>query len=364
VWWFLIALSMGVVWAGIAVAASSGELKINRVNPGPVGGTVDAFVTVTYPDGGAVPGLTAASFTVKVGNGSPSAPVQASPPSAQLSIVFVMDFTTTVRLSGGLEALQDATEDFVKQMQPKDWVAIVKYNIDAGASIESAFAPLGEPVVDQDGNSPLRNVIFEPYDGRGTNLNAALKLALDHIGKSQSVLPEGRTAIVLLADGEDNYAEVVGLPKLGETAEAVRNQANLLNVPIFTIGVADVRTGGDGSWLQRMQTLADQTGGEYFDATENPKAAIDKAFATTSDLLTSEYQITFAGVDNCEPQEFTVTVESLGLAADGVFTHRGCVSNGGSGSSSSSGGGGAFGPLGLIAGLSLLALMRRRARRA
>ena len=358
VWWILIALSLGFVWAGIAVAASLGELKINRVNPGPVGGNVDVFLTATYSDGSPI-SLTKESFAVQVGDRPAAPPSGVSPPSEQLSIVFVMDFTTTVRVSGGLQALQDATEGFVKQMQPGDWTAIVKYNIDKGAAVVSPFAPLVTPV-DGNGDSALNEVIYADYDGAGTNLNAALKRALDHVAASSDVLPDGRTAIVLLADGEDNYVEYFNFekkPEPGETGVEVVALANELNVPIFTIGVADVRAGGDGAWLDRMQNLAAQTGGEYFDAVDEPKAAIDQAYATTSELLTTEYQVTFAGVDNCEPQDFTVSVESLDLEASGVFTHRGCETSGGS--SSSSGGGGAFGPLGLIAGLSLLALRRR-----
>jgi len=304
-----------------------GKLEINRVNPGPVGGNVDVFLTATYADGLAVPGLTAESFSVQVGDRPASQPSGVTAPSEQLSIVFVMDFTTTVRESGGLEALQDATEDFVQLMQPEDWAGIVKFNIDAGASVERELAPLGAPVVDDlTGQSVLYEVIYEDYPGAGTNLNAALKLALDHIDESKTELPEGRTAIVLLGDGEDNYVEFTGQqPEPGETGAEVVAQANELNVPIFTVGVADVMTGGDGAWLDRMQNLADQTGGEFFNATEDTKEAIDQAFATTSGLLTSEYQLTFAGVDSCDPQGFTVSVDSLGLEpAYGVFTHRGC----------------------------------------
>jgi len=358
-WWILISLCLGFVWAGIAIAdQSGGKLEINRVNPGPVGGNVDVFLTATYADGLAVPGLTAESFSVQVGDGPAAQPTGVTPPSEQLSIVFVMDFTTTVRESGGLAALQDATEDFVKLMQPEDWVGIVKFNIEAGASVERELAPLSAPVVDNDGQSVLYDVIYDEYDGRGTNLNAALKLALDHIDASKSELPDGRTAIVLLGDGEDNYVEFTEeQPKPGETGAEIVVQAGEINVPIFTIGVADVMTGGDGAWLDRMENLADQTGGEFFNATEDAKEAIDEAFGTTSGLLTSEYQLTFAGVDSCDPQNFTVSMDELGLEpASGVFTHRGCEDTTGG---SSSGGGGAFGPLGLIAGLSLLALRRR-----
>jgi MYXO-CTERM domain-containing protein len=356
VWWVLIVLSLGFVWAGLAVAAAPGELKINRVNPGTVGGTVDVFLTATYDDGSSIPGLTNASFTVQVGDRPASQPSAMSPPSDQLSIVFIMDFTTTVRQSGGLKALQDATEDFVKKMQPGDWAAIVKYNIDAGAEVVSPFAELIAPINSSTGESALNDVIYADYPGTGTNLNQAVKLALDHIENSKALLPQGRTAVVLLADGEDNYEAVTGLlPNPSETQAKVIEKANILNVPIFTIGVADVLTGGNGSWLVRMEGYAAQTGGQFFNATENAKAEIDKAFATVSDLLTNEYQITFAGVNTCEPQTFTVSVADLGLSATGQFTHRGCSTSGGGGG----GGGGAFGPWWLITGVALLALRRR-----
>ncbi len=361
IWWFLVSLCLGFVWTGIAIAdATGGKLEINRVNPGPVGGKVDVFLTATYADGRAVPGLTAESFSVQVGDSIASQPSGVTAPSEQLSIVFVMDFTTTVRESGGLEALQEATENFVQFMQPEDWVGIVKFNIDEGASVERELAPLDAPVVDDlTGRSVLYDVIYEDYPGRGTNLNAALKLALDQIDESKSELPEGRTAIVLLGDGEDNYVEYTGQePEPGETGAEVVVQANELNVPIFTVGVADVMTGGDGSWLDRMENLADQTGGQFFNATEDARETIDAAYGTLSELLTNEYQLTFAGVDSCDRQDFTVSMDELGLEpASGVFTHRGCDET--TGSSSSGGGGGAFGPLGLIAGLSLLYLRRR-----
>jgi len=357
-WWILISLCLGFVWAGIAIAdPSGGQLEINRVNPGPVGGNVDVFLTATNAEGGAIPGLIVDSFEVQVGDRPAAQPSGVTPPSEELAIVFVMDFTTTVRVSGGLQDLQDATEDFVKQLQPGDWVGIVKFNIDEGASIESGLAPLVEPFDEQTGKSALHDVIYADYPGAGTNLNAALNLALDHIEESKADLPEGRTAIVLLGDGEDNYVEYTGQqPEPGATGNEVVAQANELNVPIFTVGVAEVMTGGDGTWLDRMENLAERTGGQFFNATEDAKETIGAAYGTLSGLLTSEYQITFAGVDNCDPQDFVVTVDKLGLEpASAIFTHRGCEDTTGG----SSGGGGAFGPLGLIAGLSLLALRRR-----
>ena len=346
-----------------------------RVTAGPVDQNINVFVSVTGEAGDPILDLRPQDFIIQVGKNNPLSgtdPIISSftqPPAEgeQLSAVFAMDFTTTVRTDpgGALDAIKRGTDKFVQQMQPGDYAGVIKFNIDLGADMVCPLQELQQPQVGGSGEStvsPLYDCINDDYRGAGTNLNAAIKLALDYLDpKSElhplSGLPAGPRTIIVLGDGEDNYPEFMAdedgnlaEPEEGETGAEVVAFANDLGVRIFTIGVGKVAEVKD--WENRMKNLAQRTGGEYFEAVDDVDIAVNHAYETISGLVRNEYLLTFpSGIDNCEEQELTVQVNSdIGKA---TFQHTGCSPSGGSS------GGGAFGPLGLIAGLSLLALRRR-----
>ena len=335
------------VASATAVAAAKIDL---RVTPSEVGKPITVRVLVSS-NGDPVPDLTADDFSVRVQDRDAplTGDLVVAPPSEdlgqRLSLMFVMDFTKTIRDTNALEPLQDATSAFVKNLSPGDFAGIIKFNSTQGPQVLLPFTEIVDAATTASTFDP---VIYAPYDGVGTPLFDAIQLAVDTFEDPGVGLPPGPKAIVVTADGED-------APPSEASRLAVVQEARDNNFPIFTIGLGDVNDNSE--WLNNMEQLAELSGGTYNDATVSPETAIDQAYAAVSASLKNEYVLSFdTGVTDCRTYPFTIEIEGVGTQT-GAFAHRGCVPSGGG--SSSGGGGGAFGPLGLIAGLSLLALRRR-----
>ena len=318
-----------------------------RVTPSEVGNPITVRVLVSS-NGDPVPDLTADDFSVRVQDRDAplTSDLIATPPSEdlgqRLSLMFVMDFTETIRDAGALVPLQEATSAFVKQLAPGDFAGIIKFNFTRGPEVLLPLTEITDPL-----STMFDSVIFADYTGGGTPLFDAIQLAVDTFENPEVELPPGPRAIIVTADGEDTFSEASRLA----VAQAARDN----NFPIFTIGLGEVNDNSE--WLNNLEQLAQLSGGTYNDATENPETAIEQAYAAVSAALKNEYLLSFeTGVTDCQTYPFTVEIEGVG-SQEGQFTHRGCPPPTSSGSS---GGGGAFGPLGLIAGLSLLALRQRR----
>ena len=342
--WAIVLISLiTAVASGTALAAVTIEL---RVTPSEVGNPITVRALVNS-NGDPVPALDAEDFTVKIGDRQAplTGDVVAVPPSQdteqRLTLMFVMDFTATIRDAGALVPLQDATSAFVRQLTIGDVAGIIKFNSTQGPQVILPFTEITDPL-----STIFDSKILESYEGNGTPLFDAIKLAIDTFEKPGMELPPGPKAIIVTADGEDS-------PPSDASRLAVAQAARDNNTPVFTIGLGDVNTNSE--WLNNLQQLAELSGGTYNDATTSPETAIDQAYGAVSAALKNEYVLSFnTGVTDCKTYPFTVEIEGLG-SQTGVFTHRGCpTADGGS-----SGGGGSFGPLGLIAGLSLVGLRRR-----
>ena len=275
-----------------------------------------------------------ASFRKPAGSQTPGA----SPEQEGISVVLVMDYTQT--MAPFLEDSRKATSEFVAQMGDADYAAIVKFNETLGISAEQPFTRTTAT-----GKTQLQSVIANEYPGTGTPLFEAITFALNKFRTTEADLPFGPRAVIVIGDGENN-----------RDTESPSNSVALANqqgIPIFTVGVGTVRTGGsEGEWLTNMIQLAGLTGGTWFDAVDDPQGQVAQAYGTVSDLLRNSYLFTFdSTITDCKPR--TISIEVLGETQEVTFTRRPCDPP------RQSGGGGAFGPLGLVAGLSLLALRRR-----
>ncbi len=348
-WLWAMVISMVVALLATTAFAASLQIEQLRVTAEQVGEPVKVRVIVTE-DGNPVSGLAAEDFSLRLGQedmGNLAVSVPATEDATQrLSLVFVMDFTQTMRDSGALEPLQNATSQFVKSLTPGDFAAIVKFNGTLGASVELGFTE----IMEGDNFSHFDDVIYRKYGGSFTNLFDAILLAVNEFSETDANLPAGPRAIIVGADGEED-----GSSEVATARGTVVDAANQNNISIYTIGLGDVNDPENTEWLNNMLQLADGTGGEYFDATADPKSKVDEAYAVVADNLSNEYVITFdSGISDCEVYKFTLKIADA--EKDFQLQHRGCIPPA---TGSGGGGGGAFGPLGLIAGLSLLAMRRR-----
>ena len=318
-----------------------------RVEARPVSDPIKAYVTVTDAGGKPVGGLTAADFTVLVDGAVVSSPAFSLPPAQdpnqKVSVVFVMDYSSSVT-SVALTGLQEAVIDFINAMQPGDYAAIVKFN-----NTNPSRASVVQPFTQIDGGagtSALIGAVMAPYPGAGSNLYDGLKLAVDQFTAPSTSLPPGPKAIVLASDGNENSSTITGT--------AVVDQANAAGISIFSIGVGNVLSGRPEDILKE---LAARTGGQYLPAPT--EGQIGSAYVTVSNLLINEYVLTFSSnISDCNPH--TIEVRVTGQAAATTTFTRCTASTAPPSGGGGGGGGGSTGLLEFIAGVSLLALRRRR----
>ncbi|RPH64128.1 MAG: VWA domain-containing protein, partial [Acidobacteria bacterium] len=251
-----------------------------RLKTQPITDPVQAFVTVTDEGGNPLAGLTAADFGVTLDG----VPVVIQPsdltlppaqdPNQKISVIFVMDFSTSV-VSNALAALQDAVIAFIDAMNDGDRVAILKFNGTLGASVVQEFVAIDHGV----NSAALTAALMEEYDGDGSNIYDALQLGIEHFVAPPNPLPPGPKALILVSDGGENASVA--------TQSGVISLANDNSLPIFTIGVANFTA---PNRLRLLTNLAEQTGADFLPAPS--QGDIAEGYATLFKLLDNEYLLT------------------------------------------------------------------------
>jgi Mg-chelatase subunit ChlD len=321
-----------------------------RITPEPIASPIKVFVTVTS-ESGVAPRLEAGDFSVSVdGVIQPLPPENFQLPAAldeeqRVSVVFALDYSSSTLAFQG--TMEDAVRAFIGQMTMGDYAAVLKFNNSVPKS--EWILPVFTEIDGGNGTSMLESGVTRPFSGSGSPVIDAIDEALKLF--ASTTLPEGPQAIILASDGGDNRSD--------STGSAVVTEANKQGIAVFGIGVGDTSqnvSGREITGAELMQELAGQTGGLYGEATDS--TSIDDLYLQVSNLLENEYLLVFPfDVEECTTYDVEVSIDEYSFSETVKVSSR-CPSSTG-GVSSSSGGGGAFGPLGLIAGLSLLALRRR-----
>jgi Ca-activated chloride channel family protein len=182
-------------------------------------------------------------------------------PGERSNVMLVIDVSGSMQATDvkpdRLSAAENAAESLVGALPPNASVGLVAFNSDA-----NVIAPLGS---DRD---TLRTAIQSLRANGGTAIGDGLELALDQLGApTAGPWPSHPPAmVVLLTDGVSN----AGTPPLEATARAAEEK-----VPVETVGVG--QHGGQvfvrgqdvgGVDEQTLQTMARQTSGKFFYATQ------------------------------------------------------------------------------------------------
>jgi len=331
-----------------------------RIAPDPIASPIKVFVTVTPGSEGFAPALQAGDFSVAVVAATQPLPEEnfqlpaAEDPEQQVSVVFTMDYSGST--SDFQETMEDAVLAFIGEMTVGDQAAVLKFN-DSEPKSEWILPGFTE-IDDGNGTTMLVSGVKRSFFGSGSPVIDAIDEALKLFAATK--LPKGPRAIILASDGGDNSS--------ASTGSAAVREANKQGVAVFGIGVGDtsqnLRARDTGEPLdltgkELMEQLAGQTGGLYSEAADD--TSIEDLYLQVSNLLANEYLLVFPfAIEECKPYDIEVAVEDFDFSETLQVSSRCPPPTGGS----SGGGGGAFGPLGLIAGLSLLALRRRAVLRA
>lgn len=318
-----------------------------RVDARPVAEPIQVFVEVTDSGGRPVGGLTAGDFTVSIDGTAVASPQFSLPPSqgnSNVSVVFALDMSSSVQ-NAALDPMRDAVTAFINSMAVGDYAAVVKFNNSnpEKASVVQEFTRIDGGA----GNSALVAAVNAPYPGTGSNILDGVALSVTQLRSPPVDLPAGPKAVVLISDGRDNASQT--------TQEAVIESANQGNVPIFTIGVGDVRDA-------LLRQLASGTGGQYLPA---PNAGqIADAYERIARQLNNEYLLTFSSnITDCSSHAAEVRVTGHGTGSSSFTRCDSSGGGGGGGGDGGGGGGGAFGVTETLLGGALLLVAVGRSRR-
>lgn len=245
---------------GRALDARINQIKIDGCGSG----LLRLLVSVTNLAGNPLTGLTLANFAVYE-NGVQKTFALDNTANVPISVDLVLDYSGSLSATD-LAAIQNAAKAFIDTLAPGDEVGIIKFALTIGQN-----TPFSTEL------NSVKTAIDSPYPGDigGTILYDALLTAID-----DTALRNDRRAIIVFSDGNDEESI--------NTLAAVIDHANLKGVPIFAIAF----TNAAAPKPEVMQQLAQETGGEYFEAPNSSDLAI--IYPQISTILSEQYLIEYA----------------------------------------------------------------------
>lgn len=289
-------LALPALQSTAPVAVAQGDI-ILRAEKADASAFPAVQVDVTIRDQYGVPvGLDKAEFTVSEDHSLQPRPITAVTTTVNadlpITVVIVLDISGSMK-GQPLTDAKTAALRFLDRLGVGDKAALI------------AFADS----LDLDGVDPAREQPFTGdiktlyalvenlKPGDGTPLYDAAYKAVRWAGEQ----PAGSRVVLLLSDGREEKSEDgTGGSRTANEDSAVR-QANLANVPVFTIGLGRRI---DEPYLRRLAT---ETGGQYQAAPDS--AALVSLFQNVADLLKQQVRITYQSGTPADGQQHTVRVE-------------------------------------------------------
>ncbi len=197
------------------------------------------------------------------GQPQPSAElVQLRNPSTPLSVALAVDISSGMVDNDKLAQAKSAAKDFVGQLRPRDRAVVVVFNDDIG---------LAQPLTND------RQQLGRSIDNLSAHGSTRIYDALAQSASQLHLAPAGDRAVVLLTDGTDNDSYWTMDDSVGQ---AVRD-----GIPVYAIGL------GPEADSAALQSLADRTGGRYYQAPQVQDLA--QIFRLISRQLTTEYEVSW-----------------------------------------------------------------------
>ena len=168
---------------------------------------------------------------------------------AVLDIMFVIDYSSSMKENDPDQMFKDLSEQFVGKLREGiDQAGAVKYI--ATASLVSGLTSDKQSVVDS-----IKSIGYDSgYNSNsGTNGSAGIKIALDELDKSESEYQY----IIFITDGEDNRSSY--------SYTSLADRASKSGVVIYAIGMGSANE-------SNLKTISSNTGGKYYHATTDMDA--------------------------------------------------------------------------------------------
>ena len=274
----LCGLALASLLAGLAHAAEPVLLRLQQASAAPP--PLTAYLTLEDLNERPLPdlALTPQQFSATVG--AQPATVTVVEPFAKagegIAYLLLVDISRSLR-EPQFAKLRQALGDWVNALGPQDRAALLTF----GAEVRLVQDFTADKAALQAHLAHL-----QPSDDQ-TRLNLALLRALELSRRPSADLPR-RRAIVLLSDGQDDFAG-------GATLDEVQAALNDQRTPIFALGFANPpRTPAKDAALKTLGMLARRSGGAYQNLGETPLPAayaelrrrIEQAFVVRLDCPT------------------------------------------------------------------------------
>jgi len=252
---------------------------------------VSIFTTVVDADKRLVPSLTQDDFEI-LDNDKPQSISLFNNEVQPITVIVMLD--TSLSMTGSIELLRAAAEQFVLRLLPADKGRIGAFNDKIQIS--------GRFTNDRD---ELVGEIKELDFGNGTKLWEAIGASLDELKGI-----DGRRVILVFTDGDDTASGV----SLGTVVDRARAE----DVMVYAIGLESNYFNGQRMIRSQpdrgLRRIADETGGGYFELKKTSDLA--PTFTRVAQELHSQYVLGFAPtqLDN-RVHKLTVRVKQAGMTA-------------------------------------------------
>ena len=252
---------------------------------------VSLFATVLDAQNRLVPELTKEDFTV-LDNDKPQELLVFQSENQPITVVVMLD--TSGSMTGSIQLLKAAAEQFVTRLLPEDKAAVGAFNdkIELSAGFSN----------DRDGLiTTIRDLDF----GNGTRLYDALAESLNQLHGI-----EGRRVVLVFTDGDDTSSRV-GRGTILERARAEEVMIYAIGLQSeFFDGARTVRSRPDSG----LRRLADETGGGYFELKQT--SDLGPTFTRVAQELHSQYVLGFEAQQlDGKVHKLTVKMKQAGMTA-------------------------------------------------
>jgi Ca-activated chloride channel family protein len=281
---------IGSRYLAIPVLLAVATLTVAAQQPTFKAGTqlVPVFVTVTDAEKRLVPGLVKEDFEI-LDNGKPAPVVLFDAEVQPITVVVMLD--TSGSMTGSLDLLRAAAEQFVIRLLPADQAVVGAFNdkIQFAGTFTSDRDDLVGSLRDLDYGNPTR--LFDAIDASLEQLRGR----------------EGRRVILVFTDGEDTFSK----SSMGRVLEKARtDEVMIYSIGLesnMVIGTQKIRTRPD----RGLRKLSEETGGGYFELKRTDE--LGPTFSRVAQELHSQYSLAFSPATDGRVHKLDVVVKKPGM---------------------------------------------------
>lgn len=252
---------------------------------------VSLFATVLDAQNRLVPDLTQDDFQV-LDNDKPQQLTVFQSENQPITVVVMLD--TSASMTGSIQLLKQAAEQFIVRLLPEDKGAVGAFN--DKIELSAQFSNDRDQLVTE-----VRDLDF----GNGTRLFDGIAEGLNQL---QGV--DGRKVILVFTDGDDTSSRV--------GRGTILDRARAEEVMIYAIGLQSEYFDGQRTVRSRpdsaLRRLADETGGGYFELKQT--SDLGPTFTRVAQELHSQYVLGFEAQQlDGKVHKLTVKMKQAGMTA-------------------------------------------------